>query len=203
MCSAATACWTSAPAPARSRRNSLPFTDDTFDAALAQLVVAFMTDAPQAVREMARVARTVALCMWGAAEVQMFAAIHETAQAIGVPREQGAVRYRTHAELRDLLAPFGDVETATFDVSAPYEGFDDFWSALSRQVGPAGAWLASLDEERRARAHEELFERLGSPDGAFALTGRCYAARVSTDARSAPVPTSVTSTSSSRSTNST
>ena len=183
----------------------LPFDDGAFDIALAQLVVAFMNDAPAGVREMARVARRVAVCMWGVDEMEMFAAINRAAAALGVQREaeSGARRYRTPEELRELLAPFGEVESAELDVTATYEGFDEFWNALSGQVGPAGAWLASLSEEQRAQARDELHRQLGSPDGAFALSGRCYAARVSTDARSAPVPTSVTSTSSSRSTNST
>jgi SAM-dependent methyltransferase len=183
----------------------LPFADASFDAALAQLVVAFMADAPAAVREMARVAGTVAVCMWGVQEMEMFAAIERTAQALAVGGggEAGARRYRTPEELADLLAPLGNVESAVIDVTAPYTGFDDFWNALTRQVGPAGAWLASLPDDQRDHAHGELHRQLGSPNGAFELTGRCYAARVSTDARSAPVPTSVTSTSSSRSTNST
>jgi hypothetical protein len=135
----------------------------------------------------------------------MFAAINRTAKAIDVEREaeQGARRYRTPEELRELLAPLGTVEAAEFDVTATYDGFDEFWGALSRQVGPAGAWLAALSDEQRAQARDEMHRQLGSPSGAFSLNGRCYAARVSTDARSAPVPTSVTSTSSSRSTNST
>jgi SAM-dependent methyltransferase len=183
----------------------LPFEDGSFDAALAQLVVAFMQDAPQAVAEMARVARSVAVCMWGVMEMELFAAIERTAKAIGVSREseQGARRYRTPQELTELLAPLGEVDSAALDVTADYTGFEDFWHALARQVGPAGAWLASLDDDRRERAREELFRQLGSPDGAFSLSGRCYAARVRTEARSAPVPTSVTSTESSRSTNST
>jgi SAM-dependent methyltransferase len=182
----------------------LPFEDGTFDVALAQLVVAFMTDAPRGVAEMARVARSVAVCMWGISEMEMFAAIERTSKALGAERgELGARRYRTLEELRDLLGPIGAVETAELEVSAGYSGFDEFWSALSRQVGPAGAWLAALDDEQRARAHDEMFRQLGSPDGAFSLTGRCYAARVRTDARSAPVPTSDTSTSSSDSTKST
>jgi SAM-dependent methyltransferase len=183
----------------------LPFADGSFDAALAQLVVAFMADAPAGVREMARVARTVAICMWGVMEMEMFAAIERTAKVIGVERESehGARRYRTPEELHELLAPFGTVESAELDVIATYDGFDDFWHALERQVGPAGAWLAALSDEQRAQARDEMHRQLGSPSGAFSLNGRCYAARVSTDARSAPVPTSVTSTSSSRSTNST
>ncbi|HEY3542458.1 MAG TPA: class I SAM-dependent methyltransferase [Gaiellaceae bacterium] len=184
---------------------TLPFEDGEFDVALAQLVVAFMTDAPAAIGEMARIAGTVAICMWGIAEVEMFAAIERTAKAIGVAREAelGARRYRTPQELRALLEPHGDVEEGALDVTASYTGFDDFWHALERQVGPAGAWLAAMDDEQRERARGELSRQLGSPSGAFELSGRCYAARVSTDARSAPVPTSVTSTSSSRSTKST
>src|ERR1700759_5130731 len=46
---------------------ALPWPDGTFDAALSSLVIAFMADADQGVREMARVTRpggTVAACMW-------------------------------------------------------------------------------------------------------------------------------------------
>jgi SAM-dependent methyltransferase len=182
----------------------LPFDDGAFDAALAQLVVAFMADAPAAVREMARVARRVAICMWGVAEHELFAAIDRTAKAVGGGSSQpGARRYRTLEELVELLEPLGAVETATFDVTAPYDGFDDFWNALAAQVGPAGEWLKALDDAQLAAARDEMSRQLGSPSGRFTLTGRCYAARVSTDARSAPVPTSDTATSSSRSTNST
>jgi SAM-dependent methyltransferase len=182
----------------------LPFPDGAFDAALAQLVVAFMADAPRGVAEMGRVAQTVAVCMWSVGEMEMFAAINRTAEAIGVERgEAGARRYRTREELVELLAPLGRVETANLDVEGSYTGFDEFWNAMSRQVGPAGAWVAAMDDEQKRAAREQLFRELGSPDGTFDLDARCYAARVSTDARSAPVPTSVTSTSSSRSTNST
>jgi SAM-dependent methyltransferase len=182
----------------------LPLADGSFDAALAQLVVAFMSDAPAAVREMARVASTVAVCMWGVEEVEMFAAIGRTSEVFGNGEsEPGARRYRSLEELVALLEPLGEVETAMLDVSAPYEDYDDYWGALAAQVGPAGQWLRSLDESQRAGAREEMHRQLGSPEGPFTLSGRCYAARVSTDARSAPVPTSVTSTPSSSSTNST
>jgi SAM-dependent methyltransferase len=147
----------------------LPFEDDVFDVALAQLVVAFMADAPAAMRELARVARRVAIC----------AAIGRTARAIGGGSQPDATRYRTSAELVALLegAELQDVETAELDVTAPYTGYDDFWHALSGQVGPAGAWLKSLDDDRRAAAHDELFRQLGSPSAAFELSGRAYAAK--------------------------
>jgi SAM-dependent methyltransferase len=158
----------------------LPFADDSFDLAVAQLVVAFMADAPAAIGEMARVAGAVAVCMWGVEEVQMFAAIGRTAQAVGGGyAEQGARRYRTPDELRDLLVGAGleDVEMGELDVTASYTGFDDFWSALGRQVGPAGAWLQSLQGEQRDRAHDELHRQLGAPAGPFTLNGRAFGAR--------------------------
>jgi trans-aconitate methyltransferase len=156
----------------------LPFADDRFDVAAAQLVVAFMADAPGAMREMARVAPVVAICMWGVEEMEMFAAIGRTAQKVGGSTEASARRYRTQAELVGLLEPFGDVETADLDVTASYSGYDDFWNALCGQVGPAGAWLSSLDENGRAVAHDELHRQLGGPEGPFELQGRCYAAKV-------------------------
>ena len=70
-----------------------------------------------------------------------------------------------------------NVETCELDVSAAYVDFEEFWRALSRQVGPAGAWLHGLDDHRRALAHDELHKQLGSPSGAFELHGRAYGAR--------------------------
>jgi SAM-dependent methyltransferase len=157
----------------------LPFSDGSFDLALAQLVVAFVQDAPAAMRELVRVARRVAICMWGVEEVQMFAAIGRTARVVDANAEPRARRYRTPGELHDLLTGAGlaNVEIGELDVTASYSGFDDFWNALSMQVGPAGEWLKSLDEERRALAHDELHRQLGSPDGPFQLQARAFAAR--------------------------
>jgi SAM-dependent methyltransferase len=163
-----------------ARAEELPFADDSFDAALAQLVVAFMADAGAAMRELGRVAHQVAICMWGVEEMQMFAAIGRTARALGSgSAEQGARRYRTARELQELLVGAGltNVETCELDVTAGYVDFEEFWRALSRQVGPAGAWLHGLDDRRRAMAHDELHKQLGRPSGAFELSGRAYGAR--------------------------
>jgi SAM-dependent methyltransferase len=156
----------------------LPFGTGAFDAALAQLVVAFVSDAPASVAEMARVARRVAVCMWGIAEVDMFAAIDRTAEAIGASRATEPRRYRTPEEIDGLLAPLGEVESAELDVTAGYRSYDEFWQALQRGVGPAGHWIASLDAEAHERAHDELFHQLGSPEGAFELNARAFAAAV-------------------------
>jgi SAM-dependent methyltransferase len=141
-------------------------------------VVAFVSDGPAAVAEMARVARRIAVCMWGVAEVEMFAAVDATATAIGASRLGEPRLYRTAREIHDLLAPHGGVEAAELDVTAGYRDFDEFWQALDRGVGPAGGWLASLGPDGRERAHDELFRQLGSPAGPFELAARAFAAAV-------------------------
>ena len=157
---------------------SLPYGAGVFDLALAQLVVAFVSDGPAAIAEMARVARRVAVCMWGVEEVDMFAAIDRVAEAVGASCATEPRRYRTAQEIHDLLAPHGAVETTELDVTAGYGDFEEFWQAMDRGVGPAGQWLASLDHERREQAHAELFRELGSPQGPFELNARAFAAAV-------------------------
>ena len=157
---------------------SIPWGDGVFDVALAQLVFAFVSDGPAAAAEMARVARRVATCMWGVAEVEMFAAIDRTAEEIGASRAGEPRRYRTAAELNDLLAPLGEVESAELDVTAGYRDFDEFWQAMGRGVGPAGHWVGSLEDDARERARQELFRQLGSPSGPFELKARAFAVAV-------------------------
>ena len=157
---------------------TMPLEAGTFDVALAQLVVAFVSDGPAAVAEMARVARRVAICMWGVEEVDMFAAVDRTAAAIGASRATEPRRYRTAHEIQGLLAPHGEVESAELDVTAAYRDFDEFWQAMGHGVGPVGQWVASLDAGQRQRAYDELFRQLDSPQGPFELRARAFAAAV-------------------------
>src|SRR5215210_6977319 len=65
---------------------SLPFADDGFDAVLAQLVLPFLTDAPQGAAEMRRVAKpggVVVACVWDyAAGMRLLRAFWDAAAAI-------------------------------------------------------------------------------------------------------------------------
>jgi SAM-dependent methyltransferase len=154
---------------------ALPWPDDSFDVALAQLVVGFMNDAPAGVREMQRVAGTVAGCMWDREGMEMLAAVNRTRDALGVPREDSP--YRSREEIAQLFGERAELELLAID--ADYVDFEDLWTALIGGAGPAGAWAASLDGEERATARAELFRQLGEPEGPFALTGRAWAARIS------------------------
>ena len=161
----------------------LPWPDETFDAALAQLVVAFMRDAPTGVAEMRRVVRaggTVAVCMWDAEGMEMLGAIHRTQRALGAPGPAPEARtmYRRREEIESLFGDgFGEVTSELLEAESGYTGYDEFWAALDGGVGPAGAWVASLDEEQREAAKAELHRQLGEPEGAFRLTGRAWATR--------------------------
>jgi SAM-dependent methyltransferase len=155
----------------------LPWADESFDAALAQLVVSFMRDAPAGLAEMRRVVRpggTVAVCMWDRDGMEMLAAIDRTRDALGVERALGP--YRTRDEIAALVGVGAEVELLAIEAS--YVDFEDFWSALAGGAGPAGAWAASLDDEQRAPARAELYRQLDEPEGPFTLTGRAWAARI-------------------------
>ena len=157
----------------------LPWADESFDAALAQLVVAFMSDAHAGIAEMSRVVRrggTVAACMWTQDDMELLAAINRTQAVIDPERSADVSPYRSPEAARRLFGDDADVERLT--VTGDYSGFDDFWSAFGGGAGPAGAWLQALDEERRAAAREEIYRQLGEPTGPFSLTGTAWAARV-------------------------
>ncbi|HEY2373443.1 MAG TPA: class I SAM-dependent methyltransferase [Gaiellaceae bacterium] len=156
----------------------LPWQDESFDAALAQLVVAFMSDAPAGIAEMRRVVRpegAVAICMWTRDDMELLAAINRTQAVISPERSADVSPYRSPESARDLLGADAQLEQLTVD--ADYSGFDDFWSALDGGVGPAGVWLHSLSEVERAAARDELYRQVGEPTGRFTLTGTAWAAR--------------------------
>ncbi len=153
----------------------LPWDDGSFDVALAQLVVAFMDDAPAGVAEMARVANgRVAVCMWDLEGHELLASVMRVRKRLG-EEDAEPQRYRTLPELEELVGP--GAEGAALDVEAPYADFEDYWASLLGGAGPMGAWVASLDGERKETVRAELFHELGNPSGAFTLKARCWAAK--------------------------
>lgn len=163
----------------------LPFEDDSFDAAFAQLVVNFMADPERGALEMRRVARdggAVASAVWDyRGEMTMLVTFWEAAAAVD---ERGAAardertqfRFGEPEELVELWENAGlrDVEGGEIVVSASYEDFDDLWDPFLAGVGPAGDFAVSLEPEAQAALREEYRRRLGSPEGAFELQARAW-----------------------------
>ena len=158
----------------------LPWPDASFDAALAQLVVTFMSDAPAGVAEMRRVVRpggVVAICMWDRDGMEMLAAVSHTQRALDAsqPSPEQRTLYRSRETLEGLI---GDgAHTELLEVESEYTGFDELWGTVVDGAGPTGVWAKSLDGAQRAAAREELYSQVGSPSGAFTLTGRAWAVR--------------------------
>jgi SAM-dependent methyltransferase len=165
----------------------LPFADDTFDAALASLVVAFMRDADAGVAEMARVTRPgrrVGVCMWDVAGGRMTMLRHfwQAVDDAGLSPEPGrgerALRGVREGDLGALLrgAALEDVREGALEASVTYQGFDDLWEPFTYGVGPAGAHLVSLDDGQRDAVREALRARLGDPQGSFGLSAWAWVA---------------------------
>lgn len=162
---------------------ALPWPEGSFDATLSSLVVAFMRDAEQGVREMARVTRsggTVAACMWDLAGGGMTMLATFWAAAREVDPEVTGERGRPGGTQWDLgrrfrQAGLQDVVEGELEAHADYADFDDFWDPFTFAVGPAGRYLVSLPADQQARLREACRKAL--PAERFSLTARAWYAR--------------------------
>jgi SAM-dependent methyltransferase len=167
-------------AVSRAAAERLPFPDDVFDLAAAQLVVHFMTDPVAGLREMGRVTRPggqVAACVWdhagGRGPLSTFwqAALELDPAA----RDESALAGARAGHLAELLTRAGlePVRSVALTVTSRYPSFDEWWQPYTLGVGPAGAYLASLAPERRAELRERCRSRL--PAGPFDVTAAAWA----------------------------
>ena len=163
----------------------LPFEDDAFDVALAQLVVNFMRDSEAGVAEMRRVTRAggvIGACVWDySGEMPLLRVFWEAATALDADGAKAAdertqMRFGRAGELGELWRQAGlvEVEEGEIMVSAEYEGFDDLWEPFTLGVGPAGRYAASLTTEEREALRDEYRRQLAAPDDAFRLSARAW-----------------------------
>ena len=160
----------------------LPFGDDEFDAALAQLVVHFMSDPVAGLREMARVTReggVVAACVWdlagGRAPLSVFwEAARELDPDVDDESQMAGAR---EGHLAELLQEAGlhEIEATTLSNTVEHPSFEDWWEPYTLGVGPAGGYAAGLDPEQQAQLRELCREKL--QEAPFKLTFRAWAAR--------------------------
>ena len=143
-----------------------------------------MRDPERGVREMVRVTRpggVVAACMWdiaggGMTMLRIFwAAVREVDPDVqGERRMAGTMagdiahRFR-NAGLRDVI-------DSALTAQADYVTFDDFWEPFTLAVGPAGQYLRSLPDDRKAVVREACRTVL-SIDAPFTLEARAWCAR--------------------------
>jgi ubiquinone/menaquinone biosynthesis C-methylase UbiE len=160
----------------------VPFPDDAFDAALAQLVVHFMSDPVSGLAEMARVTRpggVVAACVWdlagGRAPISPFwQAARELDPDVEDESDLNGAR---EVHLAELFGAAGlrEVEEAELSATVEYETFEEWWHPYTLGVGPAGAHARSLSDEELAELRERCRQLL--PEPPFALTACAWSAR--------------------------
>jgi len=166
----------------RAHAERLPIASDAVDAALAQLVVHFMSDPVLGLREMSRVTRqggVVAACVWDFAEgggpLSLF---WEAARDVD-PRAPGEVSRpgTRRGDLVQLLgaAGMGDVEETALSVEVTHDSFVDWWDPFTLGVGPVGVYVSGLDSMRREQLREHCQTLLPSPP--FTATAVAWAAR--------------------------
>ncbi len=160
----------------------LPFEDDGFDAALAQLVVHFMADPVAGLTEMARVTRAggvVAACVWDLAGERAPISPFWLAsrQLAGVVEDESRFPGARAGHLVELFRAAGleDVEESELTSAVEHPTFEEWWEPFTFGVGPAGAHLQSLGERDREELRDRCRELL--PEAPFTLTAVAWAAR--------------------------
>jgi SAM-dependent methyltransferase len=159
----------------------LPFAAQTFDAAIAQLVVHFMADPNIGLVEMARVTRRtgmVAACVWdhgGQGPLNLFwRAARGLDPNVDDESQLPGVREGHLAELFEA-AGLHEIEATVLWVSLEHATFEAWWEPFTKGVGPAGSFLASLSADRQAELRETC--RTMIPTTPFVVTARAWAAR--------------------------
>jgi SAM-dependent methyltransferase len=159
----------------------IPFDDATFDVALAELVVHFMSDPVAGIREMARVTKpggTVAACVWdhtsdtGALSafwkvVRTFDPAADDESGLAGSREGHLAELFAQAGLRDILS-------LKLTVHSDFENFDEWWDPFTLGVGPAGAYVQSLDDTGREALKQACAASL--PSGPFTIDASAWTA---------------------------
>jgi SAM-dependent methyltransferase len=135
---------------------TLPFDDDTFDVAAAQLVVNFTADPVVGLVEMARVTRRdglIAASVWdhagGKGPLSVFwQAAHDVDPQV---RDESGLAGAREGQLAELFDRAGlrDVESGVLTVHVECATFDDWWQPYTFGVGPAGAHVLGLSDEQR------------------------------------------------------
>jgi len=165
---------------------SIPEPDGAFGAVVSGLMINFVPEPADALREMVRVAReggTVAAYVWDYADgmevIRRFwqAAAELDPAAAGL--DEGRRFPVCGAEpLTGLFRSCGlrSVEVRGIDPTARFQDFGDYWEPFLGGQGPAPGYVASLDDSRRKRLEARL--RAGLPeDGPFQLGCRAWAVR--------------------------
>jgi SAM-dependent methyltransferase len=161
-----------------AHRLELP--DEEFDAVLCRFGYMLMADAPQALRESARVLRPdgrLVLVVWGTAEQNpwLWLVIEALIDRLNAPRPEpgtpGPFSLGEPARLRAILeeADLSEIEVKTIATEQAYDSLEGWWEELLEVSGPLAAMLKALPEEDREAIHAKA---LGGGEKFLGADGR-------------------------------
>jgi len=167
-----------------ARAEQLPYPDDHFDAALAQLVVHFMADPVQGLRDTARVTRSegvVAACVWDLGSDEGPLGLFWAAARELEPRVEGesVLAGTREGQLAELFeaAELRDVEQTSLSIGFEHPSFEDWWEPFTFGVGPAGAHVGRLDEAGRDELRTRCAQLLAPASFEINASAWCVRAR--------------------------
>ena len=174
--------------------DSLPFENNSFDAAVSRMGIMFFPDPLAALREMLRVTKregVISLAVWGKSELNPFS--HLITNVVGRycevaaeadPNAPGAFRFAEPGSLARILADAGAVDikerVLKFNIAAPIS-VEQFWEMRSEISGTLREKLATLSSSQEdllakeaKQAVSEFFSNSGMSIPAQMIILRAY-----------------------------
>lgn len=155
---------------------ALPYDDGAFDIALANLVVHFMSDPAGGLREMGRVGGVVAATVWNhATATGPLSTFWQAVKDLDPDAaDESSLPGTGEGDLGEIARAAGlrDVDEGTLTVTVPYASFDQWWEPYTLGVGPAGDYVARLDDAGREAVRLHCAELL--PDGPFEVSATAW-----------------------------
>jgi SAM-dependent methyltransferase len=163
---------------------TLPFDDAGFDRTLAMLVLNFVPEPAIALRQMVRVTKpggVVAASVWDYGDgMQMLRYFWDEAVALvstAGPLDERHAPLCSPGALSDRWRAEGlrNVDEQPLTIAMDFASFDDYWQPFLRGQGPAGRYVASLDESAVQALQSSLRPRLDVTG--LSLRARAWAVR--------------------------
>lgn len=167
--------------------DDLPFDDDEFDVVASGLVLNFVPDSLSALTEWRRVVRSngsVHAYVWDYAERMGFlrsfwdAAISlDPASRKLDQAERFSICHPAALQSAFERAGFTDVVTGHVEITTRFASFEDYWTPFLGGTGPAGSYVAALDDRQREQLVSALEATVTqSADGSIELPARAWTA---------------------------
>ena len=167
----------------------LPFADNAFDYVVSGLVLNFIPDPQQALREMKRVSSpggTVAVYVWDYAGKMEFLryfwdAVRTLDPSAAALHEGTRFPHSNEAGLQAMFKAAGLVNSTVepLEIDTNFTSFDDYWKPFLGGQGPAPTYVLSLNDERRGTLRDYLRDHLPirDDDGSIPMTARAWAVK--------------------------